>query len=192
MSANAQSRRSFVLAGLSAPVTAAIPAAVAAPADPDADLLALGREHDALTLERNRLKLSFEKVDDACEAEIEAWRNAHPEPWREAERKAWSKELWKVTKAVWLAADRDQHPFWAVDARQSAVSDKISKLAAHTLAGFAVKARVLGEFTLKEEDWNTPLSDLDFDKHLTRDLIENLCALVGVDRLGRPLDAGRA
>jgi hypothetical protein len=60
------------------------------------------------------------------------------------------------------------------------------------LAGFAVKARVLGEFALKDEDWNTPLADLDFDKHLTRDLIENLCALVGVDRLGQPLGAGRA
>jgi hypothetical protein len=67
------------------------------------------------------------------------------------------------------------------------MADQISHRAASTIAGLAVKARFTAEFALTAEEWDQDPGDLDYDKFVIRNLIENICALAGVDRFGRPL-----
>jgi hypothetical protein len=49
------------------------------------------------------------------------------------------------------------------------------------LQGLAVQARVLG-FNF-DRAWDEPSADLDWDIPCVRAVVENLCALVGVDRV---------
>jgi hypothetical protein len=146
-------------------------------------------------LERDRLLPSFDEINSACDAEIDAWRRTHPEPWREAQRKAWRKEMWSVTVATWHRSGRENHPYWAAEQRVDALATQIDKLTAGTIQGLAMKARLFREYVLKDEDWTAPLDEVDYDKFLIRSLLENLCALAGVDLIARPVatpDAGRA
>jgi hypothetical protein len=180
-----QTRRGLLLAGIVAPVAATLPATLAHAADADGELLALGREYEAAILERDRLLPSFEEMDSACNAEIDAWRRAHPEPWRPAELEAWSKELWSVTFATWHSS-RDAHPYWAAEQQVDALASEIEKRTARTIYGLAVKARVFTEYVLKYEDWTAPPDELDYDKFLIRSLVENLCALAAMGLIAVP------
>jgi hypothetical protein len=50
---------------------------------------------------------------------------------------------------------------------------------AHTLSGFAVRARVAAALSLSHL-WDQPVKDLNFDKFATRLLIEDICGAAGV------------
>jgi hypothetical protein len=76
---------------------------------------------------------------------------------------------------------------FAADNRQCAIADEIKGLPASTIAGLAVKARYTAEFALTSKEWGEDPGEMDYDKFAIRDLIENICALAGVDRFGRPV-----
>jgi hypothetical protein len=59
---------------------------------------------------------------------------------------------------------------------------------ASTLQGLAVKARVLGEAFAEAWDMDDP-QDLDWSMYCVRAVVEDACALAGVDRFGRRVEA---
>src|SRR5215207_5807482 len=82
-------------------------------------------------------------------------------------------------------------PFDAAHKRMDAVTDishplesRALELPAYTLAGVAVKARILGAW-LHEDVWATPVEERDWDDLVMCNLVEAVCTLAGVDRFGR-------
>jgi hypothetical protein len=76
-----------------------------------------------------------------------------------------------------------------VRSRQPAVRDcrRDQRFASIHNRGLAVKARYTAEFALTSKEWGEDPGEMDYDKFAIRDLIENICALAGVDRFGRPV-----
>jgi len=101
--------------------------------------------------------------------------------------KEFKARMWKAKTDIWKSHSRDDHPIFAVEERLDKVATRIGKCSAQTIPGLAVKARHVAEYGLNVGDWLEPRDQLDWDKLVIRDLIENLCGLAGVDRYGQPV-----
>jgi hypothetical protein len=178
------SRRSL-LAGLAVSPIIAAPAVLAAgaPTD-DAELIELGRRFDE---------------------GVAIWEAAQPDYW--AASAGFDQALADHREELSLAQKENGVEGWSAVCRRVAghhdaviskwndfleenvdpLQERILKLPAFTVAGLAVKARVLG-FN-KSRAWDREPPDLDYDLAIIRNLVENACALVGVDRFGQPLAA---
>ncbi|KAB0680177.1 hypothetical protein [Aureimonas leprariae] len=155
--APAVSRRAFLRtsANASAAVVAASGIAVLtsssqAAEHPDAELVALGIEFDALFAQ-------YKSSTTKAEAASEAFQAARPAPTEGGP----AFEAWWADYSV--AVDGDWGPSDEWSERVAAVTEKIRALSATTLAGFAVKARTLRFDLAKWGDSPEPMLDWDWD-----------------------------
>jgi hypothetical protein len=180
MQTSTTSRRAL-LAGLAAIPVAAAPALPAS--NPDAALLSLAPEfdrlHHAVAAMRPQYKAGEKIFEEAMAAASDRFDHRHDKTdggfidvYSAVMRESGFKPV--------LDAYEDLHePLdW--------LSDKIGKAPPpQTLEGLALKARVLGLAFARA--WDKDPGRLDWDELLVRQVVENACALAGVDRLGRPL-----
>jgi hypothetical protein len=176
--------RRAVLAGISVavvPIVAAVEKSLAhhEPFDHDAKLLALGARLDALLpeLQANR------------QAELVAVDAADEEASRRVGFDICAKDLsgqqaaqgWATLKLVrdelgTNDAIRACDEAWG---RADRLQEEISAAPAHTLVGFAVKARAAAALTVSDL-WDQPAKDMDWHDWIIRDLIEGICSAAGM------------
>src|SRR4051812_27527771 len=83
------------------------------------------------------------------------------------------------------AAENDKHE--ALDLRLDALVSAIAKTPALTLAGLGVKARAIGYS--RPELWREAPADMDWPDEVTRDLLESICAMLGLPDPSMPVSA---
>ncbi|MBM0206896.1 hypothetical protein JNW90_30755 [Micromonospora sp. STR1s_5] len=163
---------------------------------PDAELIALGREYDALSIEIDRLRREFEQAEERWKKATTAWWAENPpmplpadisEEERDLVRKERDAVVYKALTRIGAETESDPHPIRALWDRRDALTGRIAKARASTIEGLAVQARQAAQECLSRDDWEEPLGNLDWDKLSVRVLVENLCAAAGVDLRGRPV-----
>ncbi|MGA0594947.1 hypothetical protein [Enterovirga sp. CN4-39] len=196
--ARSQSRRA-ILAGLAAsPAFSAL--AVAAQPSPDAELIALGREFDAISIEMDRLQPEFDEISERYIAAERAWAAQNPAyypPGLSDTEMADARQKRHVFVATAMRSIAEQtgydpHPMHDLHSRRDALADWIAKMPAATIEGLAVHARHAAEYTLCSDDFEEDIGDLDWDKVAVRSLIVSLCGVAGVDLRGRPVSKQEA
>jgi hypothetical protein len=187
MKTSITSRRAL-LAGLALAPMIAAPGSLAGGSNPDADLLALAPEFDRLHQAVEAMRPEWQVADDAFEAaRIAAGPRFHnrPDMTNEGFFRVWNELLDETGTREIL--DRYEKLHSELDK----FSDRIGKAPpARTPEGIALRARLLGLNTYQA--WEDEPDNLDWDVLLVRRVVEDACALVGLDRLGRPLAATSA
>jgi hypothetical protein len=167
--------------------------AAVASSSADAELIALGREYDALSIEMDRLAPEFGQAEQRWKEATDAWWAENP-PSQCAglseEEKAQVREernafVAAALTAIGKATGFDPHPMHKLHNRRDELAVRIGKARATTIQGLAVQARQVAEDSLRPSDWEEPIGNLDWDKVGIRVLVENLCAAAGVDLRGR-------
>jgi hypothetical protein len=142
-------------------------------------LLGLFERLEPILREWLELKPIYEAAFDAAEREI-ARRTGIPAGVgfrSETEVQLYFKEqarVYREQKIDELSERRE-----ALDRRIDPILDAIRQLPARSLAGLAIKARAVA--VTMDHLWDVPANDLDWEEEFLRDLIENVCALAGVN-----------
>jgi hypothetical protein len=184
MTHNDSTKRSFLVRTLGA--TLSVPIITMAHAksidgEPDHELLALSAQIDALWPELQATQEASLAAAHAADEEISrrlGFDSRTRGGFLTPEECSKASEMMKV---VWgeLRTDDVHNKCSEVWARADGVHQKIIATPARTVAGFAIKARAAAMLTASNL-WDEPASDLDWDKHVIRSLIEALCAAAGM------------
>jgi hypothetical protein len=167
--------RRAMLAGIIAPaiVTAASFAEAAAADVADAELLELGRQHQALTARLDAATEICKPLWKEFGERLKAWRKTIPGP---ATDEMYVAEIDRINRDVGLAAieERGEHPDHLSD-QMDPIVRRILAIQPTTLAGLAVKARVAryGSRHL----WDKPDGRADWDHLLVRNAIDAIISM---------------
>lgn len=174
--------RRSVLAGLSAPALAAALPAMAGGTHPDAELLRLGRELDAINATWFAFRPEYETASAARDRAFE--NNADAMKAARLRGNAAADELAErlggrhepvIRRGNRLADEAD------------ALCEQITRLRPQTLEGFAVTLRAMATWHVGA--WDREPFWLEWDDLLVRTVVDTGLALAGVDRLGQPVAA---
>ncbi len=138
----------------------------------DAELIALGNEHDQYVARFRASVSAWEPLFEEHKRCLQEWRSKHPSYSSKAFGKAYSVIMRKLEKRAPLP-----HPDDILDARSDELSHIIMNMPATTIAGLAVKAR-LAAFSAPNL-WKASDANADWDDLCIRKLIDSVLTAAG-------------
>jgi hypothetical protein len=186
-------RRHFLSVAAAGTVAAAIPtAATIAPAmagmHPDAELIELGKKFDAAVAEYTRIGLQIDEIDGRIWAAVQAEVGEMPQRWkdysdveRQRSHAAHQRAVEEIGGDNFEALQTAQYDAAPGDE----LSYAIGRMKAHTIEGYAVKARVVAHAF--SECWDEPFRDLDWGPKNVCMLVESILEAAGLPKPEAPV-----
>ena len=151
--------------------TVALAAIPALSAHPDAELLALGSEFDALRVKSDAAWWEWQALEEAFEA-------ADPQPQKDSTRDefmAWVNRRF----AYFETHDREDKTRDDMLDQLDGIAKRVRAIEPNTIAGLAVWGRCMARDCMNPGDFAAPLNELDWDKEHIRRFVAVLDKMAG-------------